>query len=177
MDRAILPRRSGLDPAKFYVTAFIGDDVAGVPKDDEAAALWQGILASKGVSNGIADMGSANDAAERGMKDGERIFFYNAAENWWSRAGKPENMPVGEIGGGDSEMFYDFGTEHDVKFGEHCHPACDCGRFMEIGNNVFMEYIKTENGFEKLPAQNVDFGGGLERIAAASIRFTRCIQG
>jgi alanyl-tRNA synthetase len=159
----------GLDASKFYVTAFIGDEAAGVPKDEEAAALWQGILADKGVSNGIADLGSAADASKRGIKEGERIFFYDAAENWWSRAGKPENMPIGEIGGGDSEMFYDFGTAHDTKFGEHCHPACDCGRFMEIGNNVFMEYIKTSNGFEKLPAQNVDFGGGLERIAAASI--------
>jgi alanyl-tRNA synthetase len=159
----------GLDPAKLYVTAFIGDAAAGVPKDTEAAELWAGILAERGVSNGIADLGSAADASKRGIKDGERIFFYDAAENWWSRAGVPENMPVGEIGGGDSEMFYDFGTEHDTKFGEHCHPACDCGRFMEIGNNVFIEYIKTETGFAKLPAQNVDFGGGLERIAAAAI--------
>jgi alanyl-tRNA synthetase len=159
----------GLDPAKLYVTAFIGDAAAGVPKDTEAAELWAGILAERGVSNGITDLGSAADASKRGIKDGERIFFYDAAENWWSRAGVPENMPVGEIGGGDSEMFYDFGTEHDTKFGEHCHPACDCGRFMEIGNNVFIEYIKTETGFAKLPAQNVDFGGGLERIAAAAI--------
>jgi len=159
----------GLDPEKFYVTAFIGDEAAGVPKDTEAVELWQDILTKRGVSNGVAELGSAADASKRGIKDGERIFYYDAAENWWSRAGKPENMPVGEIGGGDSEMFYDFGTEHDPKYGEHCHPACDCGRFMEIGNSVFMEYIKTSSGFEKLPAQNVDFGGGLERIAAAAI--------
>jgi alanyl-tRNA synthetase len=159
----------GLDPEKFYVTAFIGDEAAGVPKDTEAAELWKGVLASKGVSNDVAELGSAAAASKRGMKAGERIFYYDAAENWWSRTGKPDNMPVGEIGGGDSEMFYDFGTEHDPKFGEHCHPACDCGRFMEIGNSVFMEYIKIENGFEKLPAHNVDFGGGLERIAAAAI--------
>jgi len=159
----------GLDPEKFYVTAFIGDEGAGVPKDTETVEIWQQLLADRGVTNGVADMGSADDASNRGMKEGERIFYYNAKENWWSRAGVPENMPVGEIGGGDSEMFYDFGTEHDTKFGAHCHPACDCGRFMEIGNSVFMEYIKTENGFEKLPAQNVDFGGGLERIAAAAL--------
>jgi alanyl-tRNA synthetase len=159
----------GLDPEKFYVTAFIGDAKAGVPKDDEAAALWQAIFEKKGVSKDIAELGSAEKASQRGIKPGERIFFYDAAENWWSRAGTPENMPVGEIGGGDSEMFYDFGTPHDTKYGEHCHPACDCGRFMEIGNSVFMEYLKTETGFEKLPAQNVDFGGGLERIAAAAI--------
>jgi len=159
----------GLDPANFYVTAFIGDEAAGVPKDTEAVELWQGILAERGVSNGVGEMGSADNAATRGMQDGERIFYYDAKENWWSRAGVPDNMPIGEIGGGDSEMFYDFGTPHDPKYGEHCHPACDCGRFMEIGNSVFMEYIKTDNGFEALPAQNVDFGGGLERIAAAAI--------
>jgi len=158
----------GLNPENFYVTTFIGDEAAGVPKDTEAAELWQTLFAQRGMSNGIAELGSAVQASERGIKPGERIFYYDAAENWWSRAGKPENMPIGEIGGGDSEMFYDFGTEHDPKFGAHCHPACDCGRFMEIGNNVFMEYVKTANGFEKLPKQNVDFGGGLERIAAAA---------
>ena len=159
----------GLDPEKFYVTAFIGDETAGVSKDTEAAELWQEVFKTRGISNGVADMGSADDAAKRGMKEGERIFYYDAKENWWSRAGIPENMPVGEIGGGDSEMFYDFGTEHDPACGEYCHPACDCGRFMEVGNSVFMEYIKTETGFEPLPAKNIDFGGGLERIAAASI--------
>jgi alanyl-tRNA synthetase len=65
-------------------------------------------------------------------------------------------------------MFYDFGTLHDTKFGPHCHPNCDCGRFLEIGNSVFIEYIKSEDGsFTKLPKRNVDFGGGLERITAA----------
>jgi alanyl-tRNA synthetase len=57
---------------------------------------------------------------------------------------------------------------HDAKFGAECHPNCDCGRFMEIGNSVFMQYLKTADGFERLPKQNVDFGGGLERIAAAA---------
>ena len=159
----------GLDPERFYVTAFIGDEGAGVPNDKEVAEIWQKIFSERSISNEVAELGSAKEAGQRGMKEGERIFYYDAKENWWSRAGVPSNMPVGEIGGGDSEMFYDFGTEHDPAYGEHCHPACDCGRFMEIGNSVFMEYIKTETGFEKLPAQNVDFGGGLERIAAASI--------
>jgi alanyl-tRNA synthetase len=79
-------------------------------------------------------------------------------------------MPAGEPGGPDSEVFYDFGTKHKAEFGEHCHPNCDCGRFLEIGNSVFMQYVKTDvGGFKELPQQNVDFGGGLERIAAASI--------
>ncbi len=68
------------------------------------------------------------------------------------------------------KWFYEFvDIEHDPSWGEFCHPNCDCGRFMEIGNSVFMEYVKRENGFERLPKQNVDFGGGLERIAAAKI--------
>jgi alanyl-tRNA synthetase len=114
-------------------------------------------------------MGSVVEGGARGMKDGELIFYYNAKKNWWSRSGVPEKMPVGEIGGPDTEMFYDFGLPHDSKYGEHCHPNCDCGRFIEIGNNVFIEYIKAEDGsFKKLPKQNVDFGGGLERIAAAA---------
>lgn len=156
-----------LNPENFYVTAFVGDGEAKIPRDTETVVIWQEIFASRGLSNEVAEMGSADEASERGMKEKERIFYYDAKENWWSRAGKPENMPVGEIGGGDSEMFYDFGTEHNPAFGKHCHPACDCGRFMEIGNSVFMEYIKTKDGFEKLPEQNVDFGGGLERITAA----------
>lgn len=159
----------GLNPEKFYVTAFLGDDEAGLPKDTESVALWQEVLKARGLSHEVGEMGSAEEGGKRGMKAGERIFYYDAKENWWSRAGVPGKMPVGEIGGGDSEMFYDFGTEHDSTYGEHCHPACDCGRFMEIGNSVFMEYIKAEDGsFQKLPAQNVDFGGGLERIAAAA---------
>ena len=67
-------------------------------------------------------------------------------------------------------MFYDFGTPHDSAYGEYCHPNCDCGRFMEIGNNVFMAYRKVADGvFEPLEKPNIDHGSGLERIAAAKI--------
>lgn len=52
-------------------------------------------------------------AEEKGMQGG-RIFYYNEKENWWSRAGVPEKMPVGEPGGPDSEMFWDFGPEHKL---------------------------------------------------------------
>ena len=158
----------GLDPKRLYVTAFQGDKDHNIPKDKETVEIWQDIFSKAGISNGVADMGSAEAGSERGMEEGERIFYYNAKENWWSRSGVPDKMPIGELGGGDSEMFYDFGTEHDTAFGQRCHPACDCGRFIEIGNSVFMEYIKTKTGFEKLPNQNVDFGGGLERITAAA---------
>jgi alanyl-tRNA synthetase len=156
-----------LDPNNFYVTVFEGSEQNGIPRDDESVAIWQGLFRGVGVDAKVAAMGSSEDGGKRGMKAGERIFFYDAKQNWWSRAGTPENMPLGEPGGPDSEVFYDFATKHDKKFGEHCHPNCDCGRFLEIGNSVFMEYIKTENGFEKLPKQNVDFGGGLERLTAS----------
>ena len=158
----------GLDPKRLYISAFGGDEKNKLPRDIAAPAIWQSLFATKGIVADIADIGTEAHGYERGMKDGERIFYYEAKKNWWSRAGVPGNMPIGEPGGPDSEMFYDFGTEHDPKWGTHCHPNCDCGRFMEIGNNVFMEYVKTaENEFTELTSKNIDFGGGLERIAAA----------
>jgi alanyl-tRNA synthetase len=101
------------------------------------------------------------------MDDG-RIFFYDGSKNWWSRNGNESKTPIGDPCGPDTEVFYDFGTEHDTKWGEHCHPNCDCGRFVEIANSVFMAYKRTDKGFEKLEKPNVDFGGGLERIALAA---------
>ncbi len=159
----------GLDPNKLYVTTFIGDESNGIGKDSEAAELWQKLFASKGVMAEVAEIGSESAGYNRGINPGERIFYYDAKKNWWSRAGEPANMPAGEPGGPDSEVFYDFGTPHDTTFGEHCHPNCDCGRYMEIGNSVFMQYVKrADGGFDELSQRNVDFGGGLERIAAAA---------
>lgn len=158
----------GLDPAKLYVTVFAGDEKAGISRDEEAAGIWQKLFASKKIEAGVVEIGSEARGGEVGMQEG-RIFYYDAAKNWWSRAGKPADMPVGEPGGPDSEVFYDFGGKHNKEFGAHCHPNCDCGRFMEIGNSVFMQYRKrADGGFDELPKKNVDFGGGLERIAAAA---------
>ncbi len=135
-----------LPKERLWVTCFAGDEALGLPKDTEAAEIWKKI----------------------GMPE-ERILFYDAKKNWWSRSGTPQMMPAGEPGGPDSEIFFDFQTPHDSAFGETCHPNCDCGRFMEIGNSVFMEYLKnTDGSFSKLPKQNVDFGGGLERLPAAT---------
>ncbi len=135
-----------LPKERLWITCFAGDESLGLPKDTESAEIWKNI--------GIPE---------------DRIFFYDAKKNWWSRSGTPEKMPAGEPGGPDSEIFFDFQTPHDPAFGEKCHPNCDCGRFMEIGNSVFMEYIKNTDGtFGKLPKQNVDFGGGLERLTAAT---------
>ncbi len=145
-----LTKEIGLPKEKLWVTCFEGDAKLQLPRDTESAEIWKSL----------------------GMPE-ERILFYPSKKNWWSRAGVPEDMPSGEPGGPDSEIFYDFGTAHDPKYGAECHPNCDCGRFLEIANSVFMEYTKnpsTSSGrgsFSKLPRQNVDFGGGLERILMA----------
>lgn len=165
-----LTEEVGLDPKRIYVTVYAGDEKLGIPKDTEAVGIWKGLFAEKGITDAKdVELVTEERGAELGMQGG-RIFYY-ADKNWWSRAGAASKMPAGEPGGPDSEMFYDYGEEkHDKKFGEHCHPNCDCGRFVEIGNNVFMEYKKNDDGsFSKLSQQNVDFGGGLERITAASL--------
>ncbi len=159
----------GLSPEKLYVTVFAGEERYGISKDNEAVLIWKELFEKVGIDANDVFIGSEEDGGKTGMQSG-RIFYYNSKKNWWSRSGVPENMPAGEPGGPDSEVFYDFGTPHDKKFGENCHPNCDCGRFMEIGNSVFMEYVKEADGsFSVLSQKNVDFGGGLERIAAASL--------
>ena len=158
----------GLDPSKLYVTCCSGFPEFNVPKDTDSAEIWTKLFASKGIDTKQVEIGSEENGYKVGDQGG-RIFFYDE-KNWWSRNGAPKEVKVGEPCGPDSEVFYLFDhIEHDTKWGERCHPNCDCGRYMEIGNSVFMEYIRTEAGFEKLPKQNVDFGAGLERIAAARI--------
>lgn len=142
----------GFNPQKLYMTTFSGDEESGMKADTESAEIWKKI--------GIAD---------------DHIFTYGAKKNWWSRSGIPSKMPAGEIGGPDSEIFYDFSGStkqeiHTPEFGEICHPNCDCGRFLEIGNSVFIQFIKNDDGsFSELPKRNVDFGGGLERLTSATI--------
>lgn len=162
-----------LDLNKFYVTCFLGNEQFKIPKDTESGEIWKRLFASKGADAGEVEIGSEADGYRIGTPAGVRIFYYDASKNWWCRGGKISDMPDGEPGGPDSEMFYRFDdsehTDAEKKtYGELCHPNCDCGRFMEIGNNVFMEYIKRSGGFEKLPKQNVDQGAGFERIAAAA---------
>lgn len=143
-----LTKELGLPKEKLYVSVFEGN--GAVPKDNESAEIWKSL--------GVPE---------------ERIYYYGANKNWWSISGPPEKMPPGEIGGPDSEVFYDFGEE--LKFHEMfadkdapCHPNCDCGRFLEIGNSVFIQYFKdTDGSLKELPQKNVDFGGGLERLVAA----------
>ncbi len=159
-----------LDMSKLYVTCYGGNKAYGIEKDEEAATVWSGLFEGVGLSNAVADIGSEEAGYARGMRDGERIFYYDGSKNWWSRNGNEEKTPIGDPCGPDSEMFYDFGTPHDKSWGEYCHPNCDCGRFMEIGNNVFMAYRKIAEGeFEELEQKNIDHGSGLERIAAAKL--------
>ena len=145
----------GLDPHRLYVSVFSGG--SGVDKDDDAIMIWKNLFAKVGIQ----------------AKEGQRIFPYPANKNWWSRAGSPDQMPTGEPGGPDSEVFFDFGAERKLHENsqwknEPCHINCDCGRFVEIGNNVFMQYVKQADGsLKELPQKNIDFGGGLTRLEAA----------
>ncbi len=164
-----LTKEVGLDPEKIYVTCFIGDQKNNIPKDEQAAKIWQQVFAEVGIEAKIVELGSSANGDKLGMQGG-RIFYYDDGENWWSRGGGIDKTPIGDPCGPDSEVFYDFGeANHDPSFGQ-AHPASDSGRFMEIGNQVFMQYKRLEDGsFAELEHKNVDFGGGLERIAAAKL--------
>jgi alanyl-tRNA synthetase len=142
-----LTKELGLPKEKLYITVFKGD--LNVEKDNEAYEIWSEILANEG------------------FRVEEKVFFAGVDKNWWSRSGVPDNMPVGEPGGPDSEVYFKFDDlEHDKACNDN--PVdCECGKFLEIANAVFMQYIKKETGFEELPKRNVDFGGGLERLLAA----------
>ena len=166
-----LTKEIGLDPEKIFVTCFIGSEKYGIPRDDEAAEIWQKVFKEAGIDAKIAEIDTAENGDKRGIKPGERIFFYNDKENWWSRGGGIETTPIGDPCGPDSEVFYDFGEDkQDIEKYGQSHPASDGARFMEIGNQVFMQYRRKEDGtFEELEQKNVDFGSGLERVTAASI--------
>ena len=158
----------GLDPARIYVSCFGGDPGHGIPRDDESARIWRELFTAAGLDAAEVDLGTEQRAAEIGS-GGARIAFYGE-KNWWSRGDSIDATPVGDPGGPDSEVFYLYpDVPHDPSFGARCHPNCDCGRYLEIGNSVFLEYLRTPDGFAPLPRRNVDFGGGLERIAAAAI--------
>lgn len=133
-----LTRVVGLDPDRLYVTVFEGN--SEVPRDEESVRIWKKL----------------------GVKE-DHIFYYGLRSNWWSRSGEPSAMPAGEIGGPDSEIYFNFGT------GARKGPESEDDEYLEIGNSVFIQYQKCEDGsLKELPSRNVDFGGGLERILAAS---------
>ncbi|MBI2033101.1 MAG: alanine--tRNA ligase, partial [Candidatus Levybacteria bacterium] len=148
-----LTKNLQLDPKKLYVTVFEGEK--GVSRDEESVAIWKDLF------------------TEVELNPEERIYYYGSEKNWWSRSGTPDKMPAGEPGGPDSEIFYDFGAdlgihENSPYKNSQCHVNCDCGRFIETCNSVFMQYKKQADGsLALLPKPNVDFGGGVERLLQA----------
>jgi alanyl-tRNA synthetase len=150
-----------VEPSRIYQTVYIGSFDGKIEKDQESVNVLiklfnkYGILAKEGAeTKGKGDLGPGVEIDF----NKERIFAYRD-KNWWQRGDS-----IGELGGPDSETFYDTKKPHDLKYGPYCHLNCDCGRFIEIGNSVFMQYQKTEDAWQEISNKNVDFGGGLERI-------------
>ncbi len=137
----------GIPIDRIYASVFAGDDDA--PIDDESIQAWKKVFAKYGIDAKVGQ--------------DERIYTYSKEENWWE-------LPAGGPCGPDSEIFYDTGKE---KCSDQCGPACDCGKYAEIGNNVFMQYQKEigadgQVSYKPLGRHNVDFGGGLDRLAMIS---------
>ncbi len=131
----------GLDPDRLMVSCFAGDDDA--PRDDEAAEVWESLGFTRAEN------------ASAGQK--RLIFFYGKEDNWWGPAG--QTGPCGP----DTEMFY---ALEGAEFGPESDPANN-NKFVEIWNDVFMQYFKKEDGsYEPLKQKNVDTGMGLERVSA-----------
>ncbi|MFH0856382.1 MAG: alanine--tRNA ligase, partial [bacterium] len=138
----------GIDPNRLYVSVFKGDEDA--PRDEEAIEIWKNQFAKLGIEAHVWEEGA--------MKEGDKIFPFNKKENWWGPAG--ETGPCGP----DTEMFYDTGKE---KCSPDCNPSCSCGKFVEIWNDVFMQYNKNcEGKYEMAKQKNIDTGMGLERMTA-----------
>lgn len=139
----------GLPARRLFISCFEGDGDA--PRDTESAGIWEKLGIPK-----------------------ERIFFFGKKKNWWGPAG--QTGPCGP----DTEMFYD--VMNDPDFTKHkpgfealnakCDPSCDCGRYIEVWNDVFMQYNKNADtsagskraGFSPLKQKNVDTGLGFERL-------------
>jgi len=120
-----------------------------IPSDRLAVTVYEG---DEQVPK---DQEAASTWLSKGLKK-EQIFYYGREENWWG--------PVGETGpcGPDTEIFYDMGVP---ACSPSCGPSCSCGKYVELWNNVFMQYNKKADGtFEELQQKNVDTGMGLERV-------------
>ncbi|MCA9378923.1 alanine--tRNA ligase, partial [Candidatus Dojkabacteria bacterium] len=147
----------GLDPSRLYVTVFEGDNDA--PIDMEAVEIWRQTFSKYGIEAELAEnITEIPENMEAGKTWKKRIFKYPKKKNWWERAHAP-----GELGGPTSEMFYDLGEVQTPQAEYHVND--DSGRFIEIGNNVFMQNKLDENmQWQPLSQKNIDFGGGFERI-------------
>ena len=129
--------RVGLDPERLYYTIFEGDPADNLGEDVEAAALWR-------ETAGVTD---------------EQVLRFGKKDNFWAMG---ETGPCGPC----SEILYDRGPGPWACGEDSCEPGCDCDRYMEIWNLVFMQYLRREAGgpLEALPAPSIDTGMGLERL-------------
>lgn len=126
-------------------------DVLHIPTNKLAVTVFEG------DETFVKDTESAEIWQKNGLNK-DQIYYYGRKENWWG--------PVGETGpcGPDTEIFFDTGKP---KCSNNCGPSCSCGKYIEIWNNVFMQYYKNKDGsIHLLPQKNVDTGMGLERVLA-----------
>lgn len=123
--------------------------VLGFDKNKICASVFAG------DENAPRDEETAELLRNLGLTD-DRIFFLPKKDNWWELEGT-----VGTPCGPDNEWFY---PRHDIPCCDHCDITCDCGRWVEIGNDVYMQYKKLEHGVEELANKNVDTGFGFERV-------------
>ncbi|NOQ68311.1 alanine--tRNA ligase [Patescibacteria group bacterium] len=144
-----------IDPKRIKVTVFEGDGDS--PRDETAIKVWKKCFEKAGIEGEIY-------SDKKGNNETARIFPLPKEDNWWGPAG--ETGPCGP----DTEIFIDL--KKPVNFEKcpsekDCKPGCPCGRYVEIWNNVFMEYFKTADGkFRPLKQKNIDTGMGMERTLA-----------
>lgn len=150
-----------LDPNKIYGSVFGGEGT--IPRDDESINYWVEALKRWNIS---AKVGKRDKIQAFGInKTNKKEWQYDEKSNMW--ISNKENkcwwgLDAGGPCGPSSEFFYDTGKEF---CGEDCNINCNCGKFLEIGNDVLMQFNKVNGKLEPLGRHNVDFGGGLERIA------------
>jgi len=146
----------GIDPGKLFVSVYAGDEES--PEDKESVAIWKNVFSKYGID---ARVYGKEDLAEKDkkLKPSYRIFPLGKDSNWWPAGGKHPG-PQGPC----TEIFYYWGKNHlDL---EKERLGYNDGNFMEIWNNVFMEYHRENGEYKKLSQQNVDTGMGLERICS-----------
>lgn len=131
----------GISIDHIYASVFGGDEKA--PRDEVSISVWKEVFKAHGIDAKVGP--------------GQRIQLYTD-KCWWE-------LDAGGPCGPCSEFFYDTGKE---PCGPDCHINCDCRKFIELGNNVFMEYLKKDSTYSPLGRHNVDFGGGLERCVMLS---------
>lgn len=138
----------GLDPRRLYVTVFKGDKDA--PLDEESIKIWKEQFQKADIKASVWQ--------QKAPSRSDRIFPLSKKDNWWGLSGG--TGPCGP----DTEMFYDSGK---ASCSIDCRPGCSCGKYVEIWNDVFMQYYKGADGrCQAMKQKNVDTGMGLERTIA-----------